>query len=344
MSDIKWKHKRFEDSDTEGVLKLREAVFNEPEYDFSRWSWQYKANPMGESFIDLAVDKEDSSKLAGHYAVISYQMNIEAKISHVAQSLDTFTSGDYRRQGIFVALAEKTYENSLNNGVEYIFGFPNESSYPGFVKKLKFIDPFGFDLYKLPLKLGYFTSKIPGGNLLGGFKLKSSKCPDGQTSEEIKEVPKGYEELYSSFKGIAKNHIDRDAAYLKWRYFDCPDRKYKLFKISLNGKLEALVVFGLDEENSYIHLVDLIFSKKENLSSIVDHAVYLASSEPYNSMSIYLNESNILCSILEGKGFKHVTKKDSFRFILRNLNEDEYSSEVKDPNNWYITGGDTDFY
>ena len=144
MDTIRWQHCQFDKTYTKKVLDLRQKVFGEDHYDETRWRWQYEDNPSGKSFIDLAVDKQEPGILAGHYAVISYKLNWDNQVVDSVQSLDTFTSSDYRRQGIFVDLAEITYANAKGAGNHIVFGFPNKNSYPGFVKKLDFIDPFGF--------------------------------------------------------------------------------------------------------------------------------------------------------------------------------------------------------
>lgn len=345
MSERNWKHRVSDSDDTDSILKLREEVFQDSSFDRKKWNWQYRDNPMGSSYIDLAVDKIEEKKLAGHYAVISYQMLLQGKKTTTAQSLDTFTSGDYRRQGIFVDIAEKCYERAKVNGVTAIFGFPNANSYPGFVKKLSFIDPFGFGIYKLPIKLGYYTSRFPGGALFSNIKINKISTPKTSKLEQIQAIPREYDQLWEAFKETHSFLICRDAEYLKWRYINCPDRKYELYALKRNDKLTALAVVGIDQENKFAHLVDFIYETEDDLEDVLKHVTnHIATTKDINCVDVYLNESNILCASLEKIGFTYTSKSESLRFIVRDLQNDSYSDAIKDSSNWYITAGDTDFY
>jgi hypothetical protein len=54
----------------------------------------------------------------------------------VAQSGATMTHPDHQKKGLFVTLAKMTFEAAQKEGVQFIYGFPNENSLPGFEKKL----------------------------------------------------------------------------------------------------------------------------------------------------------------------------------------------------------------
>lgn len=54
-----------------------------------------------------------------------------------AQSGATMTHPEHQGQGLFTKLAERTYESARDSGVDFVFGFPNQNSYPGFTRKLK---------------------------------------------------------------------------------------------------------------------------------------------------------------------------------------------------------------
>lgn len=54
----------------------------------------------------------------------------------VAQSGDTMTAPDHRGKGLFIILAKKAYKLAAAHNIRFIFGFPNENSFPGFKNKL----------------------------------------------------------------------------------------------------------------------------------------------------------------------------------------------------------------
>lgn len=85
----------------------------------------------------LAYAKDNS--VAAFYGVFPCFIEFKGKKILAAQSGDTMTHADHRGKGLFITLAKKTYELAKENGVEFVFGFPNKNSYPGFVKKLDWV-------------------------------------------------------------------------------------------------------------------------------------------------------------------------------------------------------------
>ncbi len=75
-------------------------------------------------------------KPAAFYGVYPCMMEYKGKLYLAAQSGDTMTHPEHGGKGLFTALAKMTYQLAQAEGIEFIFGFPNQNSYPGFIKKL----------------------------------------------------------------------------------------------------------------------------------------------------------------------------------------------------------------
>lgn len=90
-----------------------------------------------------------SNEPAAYYGVFPVKAQYENKEFLAAQSGDTMTHPDHRGKGLFITLAKMTYELAKQNGVEFIFGFPNQNSYPGFVKKLNWVHYSNINNYKI---------------------------------------------------------------------------------------------------------------------------------------------------------------------------------------------------
>jgi hypothetical protein len=82
----------------------------------------------------IAYDKNNSP--AAFYGVYPCQIEYNGKLYLAAQSGDTMTHSDHTGKGLFTLLATKTYEYCKENGFHLVFGFPNENSFPGFIKRL----------------------------------------------------------------------------------------------------------------------------------------------------------------------------------------------------------------
>ena len=100
-------------------------------------SWQYAENPCGPV---IGFNAWAGHTLAAHYAVIPIRAAIHGVVVDAALSLNTAVHPDHQRRGLFIDLAERTYQLAEDRGVHHIVGVANANSTHGLVKRL------GFDL------------------------------------------------------------------------------------------------------------------------------------------------------------------------------------------------------
>jgi hypothetical protein len=117
------------------ILELFNACFGE-KLDQSIWDWAYLDNPMGNPFVSLCFDDE---VLAGHYAIIPYNLVHNGRTIQACLSLTSMVDVKYRKCGLFVEQAKRVFEKAKDSGVDLVFGFPNAKSTPGFRKRLGWI-------------------------------------------------------------------------------------------------------------------------------------------------------------------------------------------------------------
>ncbi|MCF8298292.1 MAG: GNAT family N-acetyltransferase, partial [Saprospiraceae bacterium] len=126
--------KRIEKSLYQDIRTLYVRSFN------SKRSMDYMFKKYNTDFFGLRdigfLAYDENGTPAGYYGVFPIIMSIKGKDVLVAQSGDTMTDPDHRKKGLFTQLALKTYELAKNEGVKFIFGFPNQNSLPGFERKL----------------------------------------------------------------------------------------------------------------------------------------------------------------------------------------------------------------
>lgn len=97
--------------------------------------WLYAKNPAGSV---VGFDAYDGDILAAHYVCIPAVVSICGKESKVLLSLNTATHPRYQGKGLFVKLAEMTYQEASDAGFCAVYGVANANSTPGFVRKLGF--------------------------------------------------------------------------------------------------------------------------------------------------------------------------------------------------------------
>lgn len=96
---------------------------------------KYDTNSSGIKNIGYFAIAADGST-AAYYGVFPCRFLIHGKDVLCAQSGDTMTAPAHQGRGLFTRLAKMTYDLAQQQGVRFVFGFPNDNSYPGFKNKL----------------------------------------------------------------------------------------------------------------------------------------------------------------------------------------------------------------
>jgi hypothetical protein len=120
--------------------KFRTKSFGAENIGYAAYPVDTKSNPSGDCVP------------AAFYGVYPCVASFGKENVLCAQSGDTMTHPAHRGKGLFVDLARRTYVTAREEGIEFVFGFPSESSYPGFSKRLE---------WQFPHKMIRFSCIVP---------------------------------------------------------------------------------------------------------------------------------------------------------------------------------------
>ena len=153
----------------EGYSYLLSKVFNNPKlFNNEYLKWQYADNPDG-PIVGFNAFSGDS--LAAHYVTQPMQAVIDGQKKKGLLSLNTATHPDHQGKGLFVKLADRTYQYAADNGYDFVIGVANQNSVHGFTKKL------GFQLVgQLHALLG--MGNLPFSDDLSGFSYSRYWTPE----------------------------------------------------------------------------------------------------------------------------------------------------------------------
>ncbi len=115
----------------------------------------FETSFTGKKFIGYIAYSPDGFP-AAYYGVFPCFVESNGKRHLCAQSGVTMTHSAHRGKGLFTKTALATYDLAKQEGIECVFGFPNEFSYPGFVKKLAWqhnenIQKYEFNIFTIPV-------------------------------------------------------------------------------------------------------------------------------------------------------------------------------------------------
>lgn len=132
--------------------------------NLSYFQKKYNTDYSGVSYTGyLAFD--ENNKPAAFYGVIPTVALINNKPVRIAQSADTLTHPGHQRKGLFTKLALMTYELAKEEGIHFLFGIPNENSFPGFINKLNWtqngnLQKFEFKVPMLPFSQLFRKNRV----------------------------------------------------------------------------------------------------------------------------------------------------------------------------------------
>lgn len=206
------------------LLVLHKAAFGVAE------STTYYPNKMATEHLGithlgyLAYTKDN--KPAAFYGVYPYQIEYKGKLHLACQSGDTMTHPQHTGKGLFTTLAKLTYQLAEENGVGFVFGFPNDNSYHGFTQKLAWIHKENMQNYTarvntIPLaaaakKFSMLTPlyKLYSNTLLSFYKSKAQFQSNSALGYRWGGV---YRDAgYTKYKSFNNNHIITIAGQNVW--------------------------------------------------------------------------------------------------------------------------------
>jgi GNAT superfamily N-acetyltransferase len=138
------------ESEQYAILTLFNTVF-EKERTIEHFRNQFFNTVLGYSYHSVVYD---GSLIVGCYSYTPSFYRIEGKRYLSALGLDLMIRKEYRGRGYFKTMFSACIDYMRNDGVAFIITFPNDVSYPVFIKS-KLIHDFGsLAVYALPYRIG----------------------------------------------------------------------------------------------------------------------------------------------------------------------------------------------
>jgi GNAT superfamily N-acetyltransferase len=345
-----WSVRAFSRGDEDALADLYETVLQRA-FDAPRWKWQFGEAASGTGYIMFA---DDDGTLAGQYATVPVRMQIQGAPARASLSLDTMTHPGYRKQGIFVALAKAVYAETARQGVRLVYGFPNDNSFPGFVKHLDFFVLDELPALVRPLLLERILERrvrmqwlarligVPMQALFDFFRLPRAREAELGVREEA-AFPAAVTGLFERVAPHFRNLVVRDHDYLSWRYDRNPAFTYRRLFAYRGDELAGYCVCGETERRgvSIGLVVDLLAhpEDREVVTALLSAAVDAMKRKGTMTASIVLTPTSPFVPMVRRMGFLFPMRR--FPFIVRANSGDADALET--PADWHITLGDGDF-
>jgi GNAT superfamily N-acetyltransferase len=183
------------------------------------WRWKHEQNPFGRS---PAMVVEADGRIVSLRTFLRWRWRHGDRTLKAVRPVDTATHPDWRRRGLFERLTRELIEAMREEGVAFVFNTPNPKSSQGYQK-------LGWRLVGRP------TIWIRPLKPIRVIKALWRRGQEGADSALARETispttvlsPPDLED-FLAIRQAASGRIatDVDAAYLQWRYRDCPGLDY----------------------------------------------------------------------------------------------------------------------
>ena len=245
----------YRDGDRDGLLSLYQDVLTEAMT--SRWfEWKYERNPYSDDVTVFVA--ETDGRIVGAAGFWRLDLRAGGERFRVVQSCDGAVREAHRRQGIYTRLFEAGLEHAADEGLEFVFDFPNELSQATFEKhgwRSVETREAHFRVHR-PAAVLDDRSNGPVASLLDGAtellargylgaraRLAASPADPDVRVERTDEIPADVLESVYRRDVPDRFHLARDATFYRWR-FGNPHWDYAAFVGRREGTPVAAIVTG----------------------------------------------------------------------------------------------------
>ena len=333
----------YSSGDQFGIVNLHNDVFKS-NLNVHRWNWQFLKHPRGSSWITIS---KNEGEVVGHQGIMRHHLNFIGQEIVAGQSCNTMVREDQRGKKLFIKLAKRNFEFASIDGVKAVFGFPNKSSYYGFIRKLDWIKIFNLAEYQYRIGYDKLFGRIVNSiakeilSIVLIIKLILYKIIFKNISIYSNiNLPSNLDDILNNVNNYEVLSTWKDEEYLKWRYENHPDNKYTFHVLKNNNVIDELIITRYS--NDEISICEVI-SRNKNINQsvlLLLHIKALYVRKDVRKIIFKGHDAGFFDLTFHNAGFKKSIS--NFRFCGRVFDDDKLKSMFYLPSNWSISLGDTD--
>ena len=242
----------------EEICDLFKKVFAK-EMNLEQFKEKFEKNIKGYSYHSLLLNDED--QIVGCYTCIPYEYNYFENKLLFGLSVDTMIQEEYRGSPFTLKkLANSVYDEMKNDGISFVFGFPNDNVYLVRKKILKWKDIGELKYYILPINIGAVKSKFKYLNF-------ASQLYSNVVNKLANSAFKSVGSLYSIEKKDIKE-FRYDSSY-KVSSFEYGYIYYKIYEEEGVNVAYLIDVYPLNKQNIENAVKEIYNSNKNNIDMIM---------------------------------------------------------------------------
>jgi hypothetical protein len=347
------------DSDAD-LCRLFETVFCRPmgkTESLGHFQWEYRSNPSGNAVVFVIRNAE--GEIVSAYPTMPLQMKLMSSTGRAGLSFDSMTDPRYKGRGLFTMLGKAVYAHLSDNRLILSYGFPNKNIHKLRVHRLGWFEITDFPLLLKVMDYRPLLSRIvPSGfpvktigSVLNKVILPFFSHPEringNLTVEEIPDFDDEFDRFWNNIRALFKVCIERDTSYLRWRY-GRPEETYKILRLRHSDMMAGYAVLKRGERfglNTGFIMDFIVFSKDDYIRELLAAVVADFQKDRVEILSALLMRENPYYRQFRKAGFLPVPRRlhpQEIHFSARIHAKGGHGKDIRNPQNWFITWGDTD--
>ena len=344
MADID----RYRPEDRRAVDALYRRVFGNDAAEASRlrWEWQYRRNPNNPGQEPEIWVAREGPAIVGQYATMPVKVSIGGREAQGSWGMDVMVAPERQRQGLGEVLF-RTWDRNV--GASLGLGL-SESSYHLF-QKLRWPDVGPVPCLVKPLTrraLRRPNWPVPINRLVSALTLPLVKIvarsrPLRAEVRLIQRFDDSFTTLWDELAPKFDFAVQRDAAYLNWKYVSAPHVRYSIAALRRENRNVGYAVYRHVHEprGRVTLLVDFLADPDddEGLSTLlhwVDREAHQADSDKIRTFAMHAG----FRKMLRHSGYFQV--KSTMEFVAKVNGIDVQPAFYESTDRWHVTLGDSD--
>ncbi len=282
----------FRQGDESGILKLWKVAFK-GNLPMKRFKWKYLDTPYQETMM-LCVTK--SGEVVTFYGGVPYKFQYGKTTSQGVQLMDIMSHPDHRKHKVFAKTAEHFISHfCTSDNLLYMYGFPGSVHYAIGERILNYqkVTPAAY----LEMNISDFLCRHLSNTQHKTITLKSVKDQDLDDTD--------WANLWQRFSHAYPFSLVRDAQFLKWRFFQHPEKTYKIYQFieKIDNKIIGYAVLSIEQERAI--LVDFLAMHSLTIfQGILNRLCIHLSHKNVNHLVTWLPDNHFLTDWARKSGWK----------------------------------------
>lgn len=323
---------------------------NLPSATAARFDWMYAE---GDARTWFASD--DESVPIGAAGLMKRTFKVGDRLLPAGQAIDMNVDREHRSVGAALRLQRSVTETVLQDHLSLIYGTPNKQA-QAVMRRVGYVALGNLQCWTKPLRsrslLGRYL-KWPMATRLAAplvdiaLKYRSPDAYYRRSATVVTEITTEFDDRFDRLWERAARQFpimgERSAAYLNWRFRDCPELDYRtLCLLDRNsGELMGYVVYCVCD--SSLGIADLLFNDERACGVLLSEFVRVARQQRCCAIHMAFFGSSRLTNCLSRAGF--FERPRDFTVMAHLGDNDAWNSspvDVRDQENWFLTEADSD--